>query len=381
MPITIETNAIKHLVTNLARATITKKDRPIYRCIELEIQKDILLGRATNGELWLEQRGGGGAVACDGGAGWRTMVDATRLKSAVSAMKTNEVEVDFANSKLSIRAGGSKITLPEESGELPKPSRDIEEAAQGGGLVVGGGELASAVKAVAFASDQKRSDVWAQGIAWLPDGSEKRLWFVAADGRRLAATSADLRGDAALLVTKGGENIVVPVGAIRLAGAVLVGDVTVTAGENVISFRTQDTVLIASLLSCAYPPWRRLLESHIPNAACDIPQQTAKTMFRQAEAVLEAGREASYSGRVRIGDGKFCVSASSQDGGEATSTFECNTIGTHTVETIFNLKFLSEFVSSAPKETELTFSLQDPGSGLKVATKTGETVYFQMPQV
>ena len=169
-----------------AAATLTsgRTPKPILGCVKLDARDDRVEFSATDGEAGLRLTAAAIAVERPG----VVVAPADRLLGIVRELPDVEVSVEVDNRHLVVRGVGSEFRIFTHTPEDFPPVADFDDEPD---MVIDGHVLKRMIGLTLYAAARETSRYAINGVLW--EKTDKRLFIVATDGRRLARSGGTVQ--------------------------------------------------------------------------------------------------------------------------------------------------------------------------------------------
>ena len=287
MKIRIRRDTFLSLFNQRAAFTATRDIRPIMKNVKMTVSDTGIILMATDGEV-----GGRGFLPMDDSiiveSTGEAILPATLLKQILSQATDEEITLEYAQSKLTVRGRHSRYQLDTIDSSEPFPNVASFDASTF--VKIHGKSLAEMIRRTVFATDQLNSHYDLRGVKFIFKGD--RTEAVATDARRLAYQVC-----ASEYIGENSEDdefqleTLFPTRALNLIGRIAanVDEVLIDARGTDAVVKAGNIVVSTTLLVGRYPDWNSI----IPD-----PESKARVDFiarELAQAVQQAGIVATES--------------------------------------------------------------------------------------
>jgi DNA polymerase-3 subunit beta len=345
MKVICSRGALLEAVSLTGTVANVRSPKPVLACIKLTAANDRLTLAATDLEVAIRYSDTQVQIDQPG----ETLVPVDKLRDIIRESIDDSLSLELAGDQIQIKGHDSLFRIFTQKPEEFPPVPDFEGEAD---FQIVGGTLKQLISQTLFAAAKEGTRYALNGV--LVTVKQKRVQFVATDGRRLALA----RGDATS-VGKNAETarVIVPTKALTLVEK-LVSDpeeiVSVQMRENQVIFHTPSATLTSNLVEGQYPPYEDV-----------IPKDADKLMSASTADFLSAVRRSALltsddSKGVKMAFGKTGVVLSSRhpDSGEATVNYACKFEGGE-IEVGFNPNYLTDALRVVDSD-DVTFELSAP---------------------
>lgn len=335
---------------------------PILANVLLRRDGDTLSFTATDLEIQIQTSADFGA-AKDAGA---TTVSARKLVEILRALPDVEVQLAYANRKLSIQAGRSKFqlqTLPAE--EYPT----VVQAAATVDFSVPASSLKYLLSMVHYAMAAQDIRYYLNGMLLVVDG--KRVRGVATDGHRLALYEFEREEPA------GAVEVIVPRKAVQeLARLLPDGEesVRVQVAPNQVRFNFGSIEFVSKLVEGKFPDYVKVVPANNPKTFVVDRDELTQALSRAAILTTD-----KFKGvRWVLSPGSLKVSSTNTDQEEALEEVEIDYAG-ESLDIGFNVTYLLDVLNNLKAE-KVRIALGDAlGSALITLPDSERFKYVVMP--
>lgn len=307
MTATFETAALASALKQAASIVEARNTIPIVACALFEIDGDKALITSSDLTIWHRQ-----SIACDASGAFKFAVDAKALSRVVSNAPAATVKLSIKDGRLTISSGRSRFTLPTIAhGDYPMPREDNYV-----GTVAFNGEALNRAMSRAFpAVSSEETRYYLNGE--FMHIADRRVWFVATDGHRLAKIGAD-ECDAVL------PDTIIGTKAVRVIMAMAnEGDVSLSVSPTNIRAEGDSTTIISKVVEGTYPDYARVIPPRSGNVA-HIDAATLAAAIARCSSVTDMKGSAM---RLEFGEGQIAISIALSDGSAAQDSVECEYAG------------------------------------------------------
>jgi DNA polymerase III subunit beta len=338
--------------------------KPIYACAKIATtDSGTATVTANNGEQAVSA-----PFAMLAGGAFAAVVNATKLKAAVSLLSDAEISLELVDDGRRLALAGADTrytfyTLPADDFPATVIPSDAAE------LVIGCAALVRAFSGGGYAEAQELSRYAINGVK-LSATKQGRLRVESTDGRRLGRCEADCTERPAAKVSA-----LIPANAVKLVARVLSGkvgaEVKITLGESGTAFSVDGATVVTVNL-----------EGNFPDTDGVIPAGTGTLVEIDSAAILSAVKQASVftSDEARAvvahaGGGHVTITANGPEVGDAK--IECEAVVTGPeLDVGFNPAYLRAAIQAAGCD-QLTLDL---GTGMRpVVIRTDDSMHLVMP--
>jgi DNA polymerase-3 subunit beta len=275
-----------------------------------------------------------------------------RLASIVREARGDTVSITPAGEKCTIKCGRGQWVLPtQDPAEFPSWNPDrLRRVA-----VLAADQLADAISAVVYATDEKSARYTLGGVCVEVDRDEGLLFFVATDGRRLAIASVDLGSG----VDPDSQRLLIPERAITLAAKFFQGEDAVEIETNgAEAVLTNGRLCIkARLIQGEFPSWRSAVPANRPEPETKVAREEIRSANRAAAIVTS---EQSRGVRFKFAPRGITLTARSAEVGE--SKVECQVLmHGHETSVILDPKFVDQWLAGLPPKGNPEVSISAAG--------------------
>lgn len=326
--VTVTRAALKAALDTVADAVPGKTPKPILNYVLL----DGGMLSATDLELRI-------TTPLPGSDGLTVLLPFARLKAIVSNLHpTVEVTIAVEGSSAVVQASGGTWRLPvEDAAEYPSAGEFSGKRLPR----LPGDQFAALVKTVKEATDNESSRYALGGVQI--EFSEGELTFIATDGRRLYAASADIDqalDDSQTLVTRRTINVLQKL-------AVHADEIELQASNAEILATIGETTVQARLLEGRFPRWRDVDTSHDGPPSMVLVEYLMRACNAASVCTSEASRGVDFTFTK---EGLFLTGRSSEYG-ESSCTCDLADVGTCTTVKLDPAFVADWLVTLDPAET------------------------------
>jgi DNA polymerase-3 subunit beta len=326
--VTVTRAALKAALDTVADAVPGKTPKPILNYVLL----DGGMLSATDLELRI-------TTPLPGSDGLTVLLPFARLKAIVANLHpTVEVTIAVDGSSAVVQASGGTWRLPvENAAEFPSAGEFSGKRLPR----LPGDQFASLVKTVKEATDNESSRYALGGVQI--EFSEGELTFIATDGRRLYAASADIDqalDDSETLVTRRTINVLQKL-------AVHADEIELQASNAEILATIGETTVQARLLEGRFPRWRDVDTSHDGPPSMVLVEHLMRACNAASVCTSEASRGVDFTFTK---EGLFLTGRSSEYG-ESSCTCDLADVGTCTTVKLDPAFVADWLVTLDPAET------------------------------
>jgi DNA polymerase-3 subunit beta len=335
---------------------------PILANVLLRREGDRLSFTATDLEIQIQTS----AEFESGKESGATTVSARKLVDILRALPDVEVQLAYANRKLSIQAGRSKFhlqTLPAE--EYPA----VAHAAAAVDFTIPASSLKYLLSMVHYAMAAQDIRYYLNGMLLVIEGT--RVRGVATDGHRLALCEFE-RAD-----TQGSIDVIVPRKTVQELGRLLPdGDepVRIQVAPNQVRFAFGSIELVSKLVEGKFPDYAKVVPSNNPKTFIIDRNELMQALSRAAILTTD-----KFKGvRWVLSNGALKVSSTNTDQEEALEEIEIEYEG-ESLDIGFNVTYLLDVLTNLKAE-KIRISLGDAlGSALITLPDSDRFKYVVMP--
>ena len=317
--------------------------KPILNCVKLTAGDDRLVIAATDLEVAIRFADTQVQVEAPG----ETLVNAENLRSIVRESIDDTLTLELAGDQLNVRGQDSHFKIfTQNPAEFP-PVPDYEGEAD---FEVPGKQLKQLIGQTLFAAAKEGTRYAFNGV--LAAVKEKKLIFVATDGRRLAMATGEIAG------AKGDvPQSIIPAKSLNLVDKLITDPderVSIQIRENQAIFHTSSATLTTNLVEGQFPPY----EDVVPKE-CDRKMScgTADLLSAVKRSALLTTQE-SKGVKMNFDKKGVVLSSRSPEAGEATINFAAKFEGPD-IEIGFNPLFFTDALRVVDAD-EVTFELLAP---------------------
>lgn len=248
-----------------------------------EVLKNVLL-TASGPNAYLSASDGENSIRvkvanCEASQGGAVLLPASRFKTILSTVDSDDVAITVEGTKCKIKAGRSSLELTTID---PDTFPAVNEFAEKEYRVIAGHTLKEAIQRTVFATDIQSSRYVCGGVLF--DFRDDKTCFVGTDAKRMAAVevampSDEPRGDA---ITG-----VVPAAACRLIERCIEGDedVLIAFTGNDVRVKCGNSTVTARLISGRFPQWEDVIPAD-HEFSVTLPCGQLMSAINQASLVL-----------------------------------------------------------------------------------------------
>ena len=282
-----------------------------------------------------------------------TTVDAHRLHDIVRRVSGDTVTLALADSKLTVKCGRSRFTLPT------LPVADFPRLDGGKFDVTFNADFAALVPPVKFAISGEATRYYLNGVH-LHNTEDGAVRAVATDGHRLAHNTL---GDKAPIPA-----VIIPA---KTVGIVPAGEITVSLSSRMCRFATSDTVIVSKLVDGLFPDYSRVIPRENNSVVMTDRKDLADAVARVATIAKERGRGTKFT----IANDNIAIDLRTDDG-TAHEDVPAQYSG-EPIEIGFNAQYVVDVLAAVPGEN-INIALSD-ATMPAVFTGTGEVLSVLMP--
>jgi DNA polymerase-3 subunit beta len=318
------------------------------QCLKLTAKDGLLTISASDTEITVRYSDAQVQIEQEGEA----LLPADKLRDIVRESVDDALSIDTSGESAVIKGGDSRFRIFTQN---PADFVDMPDVGGECDFRLAGGQLKQLINQTLFAASKEATRYAFNGV--LVVAKEKKVQFVATDGRRLALA----RGDLAEGVSSGAKakfEAIIPTKTLVLLDKLLTDpDEQVEfqkAGEEKVIIRTPRSTLTSSVVQGTFPPYEDV-----------IPKETDKRMTAATAEFLSAIKRSALltteeSKGIRMSFSRKGVTLSSRnpEAGEAEVNFACKYDGAD-VEIGFNPAFLVEALRVVDTD-EVLFELIAP---------------------
>ncbi|MEI6499096.1 MAG: DNA polymerase III subunit beta [bacterium] len=333
MKVTILQSNFTKALSHISRVVGTRTTLPVLSNVLITAQKGRIEFSATDLEIGIITSTIG-KIEEEG----EITLPARLLSDFISNNKDESIELTVSGVKANLKSAHFEANIigisPEEFPKVPIFDADYFCA-------IKKDEFINVAKRVAIAPANDETRPVLAGIYFAFDSEEVTL--AATDSYRLAEDKIHITNKA------NDRKMIVPTRTINevirlISSADDASEIKISATENQVSFKINDTYIVS-----------RLIEGAFPNYAQIIPTSATITAVVDQSELLSAVKmsslfaKESVNNNVKIKVGKDCliVSSTSSQAGDAKSTIEAKTTGEE-VEIAFNAKYLIDVLQVLP---------------------------------
>lgn len=292
-----------------------------------------------------------------------------RVVSILRELTDETVEIEATTESITIRSLQSEFTLGAEDPATFPPVAEFQDQSY---YTLPARVLKQMIRRSVFATDVESTRYALGGVLW--DFSEDQLTMAATDSRRLAVVNAEARLHGELVDQN--PQPVIPSKAMNLLERSLNDDdqdVYVVIHANDAIIKTQHTTLYCRLVEGRFPRYRDVVPAE-STYQIDLVVGPFYSAVRQSLIVTS---EESRGVEFEFSDGVLSLRSRSADIGRSQIQLPISFEG-DPVATVFDSKFLAEFLRVLEPESTVTIHLTDGDSA--VAFRADEHyVYVVMP--
>jgi DNA polymerase-3 subunit beta len=198
-----------------------------------------------------------------------------------------EVSVESVDSRLQVKAGGSRYRLPallpEDFPRAPATTSTTE-------MVLSHDGVGRLFGSVAFAMNTEGARVYLRGVYLHCDG-RGHLCGVATDGHRLAlASSAITPAPHALPANGESVGVIVPIKTVNLISKLKAAEIELRADDKVIEIRADDISIVSKLVDGTFPDYPRIIPPKSGNVAT-LEREALLAALKRLRAVRDAAEQ------------------------------------------------------------------------------------------
>lgn len=174
---------LQEALSAAASLTSARSPKPILACVKIQAQGDQIELSATDGEAGLRLSAPAINIEKPGVA----VVQADRLLSIIREMSDVEVSLTADDKRLIVRGAGSEFRLfTHNAADFPPVAKFDDEP----DLVMDGHALRRMIGLTLYAAARETGRYAINGVLW--EKTDKRLFMIATDGRRLARSGGEV---------------------------------------------------------------------------------------------------------------------------------------------------------------------------------------------
>lgn len=282
-----------------------------------------------------------------------TTVDAKRLSDIAKRLSGDVVTMTLADSKLTVKAGRSRFTLPT------LPVADFPRLDSGTPEVEFKLDFAALVAPVKFAISHEETRYYLCGVH-LHNTADGGVRAVATDGHRLAHNTAC--GMPAI------PAVIIPAKTVSLVPA---GEVDVSLNNRMCRFATADTIIVSKLIDGSFPDYGRVIPQSNTNVVTVDRKDLANAVARATAVASERGKAAKFT----IANDNIAIDVQCSDG-TAHEDVPAQYSG-EPVEIGFNSQYMNDVLAAVPGD-EVRVLLSD-GQTPAIFQGSGDVLGLVMP--
>ncbi len=333
-----------------------KTTMPILSTVLISADKEGITFSATDLDISVTSKVKGSVV--DEG---RIAAPAKKMAEIVKSLTGDDVKFEAKEEKLTIKCGKSRFVInsrsPDDFPKLPKQESKTS-------FTIDPGLLGKLIQKTVYAVSTDLTRPALCGVLWEVD--EKHISMVSTDGHRLARVECAIDLE---VVEK--ANVIVPPKAMTTLKAYAEGEkeITVSLGENSISFDMADSVI-----------YSRLLEGPFPNYQKVIPEGNEKELVISKTMLQDATRRVAILSDAlthqivfSLGKDKVTLHVSTQDLGEAREELEAS-FSAEPMDIGYNAGYILDILKTIDAE-DISFRLdRSDNAGLVEPVTTEENI-------
>lgn len=327
MKLVLNRQAFQEALTLAGMVIPRSTPKPILQCVRLRTQKGKLLLSATDLEAGIVCEVDQVEIVEEGDA----VVPADKVSAIVRETVDETIQVEESESTLHITTADSKYTIyGHDSRQYPSVPEftgkaDLEAALE---------HLRAGVTQTIFAAARESTRYALNGVLW--EISDKKLYLVATDGRRLARSAVTLQKAARIPEGK----IIVPAKTMALLEKLPTDPeavVSVSFSENRISASCGRITLSSTLVEGNFPKYEDIIPTDYEKKVV-LNTQAAISAVKRAALLVSAD---SKGIRISLQNGQMLFSSRAPETGEAQIQMTVDYDGP-SIEIGFNPQFLLE---------------------------------------
>jgi DNA polymerase III subunit beta len=198
-----------------------------------------------------------------------------------------EVSVETVDSRLQVKAGGSRYRLPAL---LPEDFPTAPATTSTSELVLSHNEVRHLFGSVAFAMNTEGARVYLRGV-YLHCDARGHLCGVATDGHRLAlASSAITPAPHALPANGDSVGVIIPIKTVFLISKLKAAEIELRADDRVIEIRAGDLLIASRLIDGTFPDYQRIVPAESSSVAT-LEREALLAALKRLRAVRDAAEQ------------------------------------------------------------------------------------------
>lgn len=367
----IQENLAKAL-THVIKAVSTRPNIPVLANVLLETEKSRIKLSATNLEIGISTW-----IGSNVGEEGKLTVSAKLLSEFTNSLKPGKIELNSKETQLEVKSVDNKAEL------FIIPADDFPKVPEAEGehlMEVNAFAFADAIAQTAIAAATDESRPVLTGLLMEAEG--KSCTLVGVDGFRLSKKQLKLEkgpGEKKLSEIVPAKALMELEKLIRdLATEKDTVKIYLLAGKNQMLFKVADTELSTRLIEGKYPDFEQILPKD-KNLRCKIKKQDFTDMLKVVNIFARnvVGNKAHFS--IDSENKKLRLSSNVADLGKNDSEIEIKEVQGDDFETGFNVRFLTDMISTINSE-DLIFETNGPTSpGVFLDPKDKDFIHVIMP--
>lgn len=373
MKVSLMQENLAKALSHVIKAVSSRPNIPVLANVLIETEKTRIKLSATNLEIGVTTRIGA-EVSQEG----RITVSARLLSEFVNSLRAGRIELVFADQKLTVHSVDNNaefFVIPAE--DFPNvPGVEGENL-----LEVNAFSFADAVSQTSIAAATDESRPVLTGLLMLIDGN--LLTLVGVDGFRLSKKNIKLKKSVDEAIKE-----IVPAKALveveKLIRDVAEEDdvlkVFLMSSKNQMLFKIGDVELSTRLIEGKFPPYEDILPKE-QNLRFKMSKKDFVDMLKVVNIFARnaVGNKAKF--KVDADSGKLYLIANVADIGNNESSIEITDVAGEDFETGYNVRFLTDMVSTVASES-LVFETNGPTSpGVFYDAKDKDYIHVIMPML
>lgn len=330
MPLTIQRTDLARTLSAVSKVVEHRNTIPILANVLLSGTAGTLTVTGTDLDIQYSAM-----APCDGEIS--TTVDAKRLSDIARRLSGDVVTMTVADSKLTVKSGRSRFTLPT----LPVedfPHLDAGDLGEPFQL-----DFAALVAPDKFAISSEQTRYYLNGIH-LHNTAEGGIRAVATDGHRLAHSTATGMPQI--------PPVIIPAKTVSIVPA---GLVDVSLSQSKVRFATADTIIVSKLIDGTFPAYDRVIPRGNDKVAKVDRKELASAVARASAVASERGRAARFT----VANDNIAIDMRGDDG-TAHEDVPAQYSG-EPIEIGFNTTYMQDILAVVPGD-EVSIALADSGT-------------------
>lgn len=302
------------------------------KCFKLEAKEDILIITANNLETNIIA-----SVKAKVDSQGKTLVQARTFLSIISKLPSNEISFYLSENKtLLITSGESTFNIiTGNTDEFPE-NMLIEDYKE---LDLNKEIIKDMVKRVSFAASDEEEKVILNGVLIDIKQEDGKLYFVAADGYRLAKDEINFKSQSSL-------KTIIPIKTVKEVFNILndieVKDFKIRVSKEKVMFLIDEIMIYSRIINGQFPDYTLL----IPKEKNLSLKLLRKDFYDACERVNIIAQKNSHMVKIEIIKNDLVISAVTPDFGDGSEKIKIEKSGDDTISIVFNVKLILDVLKN-----------------------------------